>query len=107
MKSPTNISEFSISALLYYAQDHDEELANGLCRIWEGSWADDALKEDAENEIYVNPDRVRWIEHHSENFTLNAPHILDPSPQRTPFLLQAGTSPFVNPYLAYAFMNVF
>ncbi|CAH0046180.1 unnamed protein product [Clonostachys solani] len=87
--------------LSYIEHDKRYEIADEylkvLYKIWEGSWADDALKEDAENEIYVNPERVRWIEHNSENFNLNAPHILDPSPQRTPFLLQAGTSPFVNP----------
>ena len=64
-------------------------------RIWEGSWADDALKEDAENEVYADFDRIRWIKHDSPNFHVDAPHILDPSPQRTPFLLQAGTSPYV------------
>jgi alkanesulfonate monooxygenase SsuD/methylene tetrahydromethanopterin reductase-like flavin-dependent oxidoreductase (luciferase family) len=63
-----------------------------LYKIWEGSWADDALKEDAKNEVYVDFDRVRWIRHETERFKINAPHILDPSPQRTPFLFQAGTS---------------
>ncbi|KAH7094291.1 putative dibenzothiophene desulfurization enzyme A [Paraphoma chrysanthemicola] len=63
-----------------------------LYKIWEGSWADDALKEDAEIEEYVDFDRVRWIKHETDRFKINAPHILDPSPQRTPFLFQAGTS---------------
>jgi alkanesulfonate monooxygenase SsuD/methylene tetrahydromethanopterin reductase-like flavin-dependent oxidoreductase (luciferase family) len=61
-------------------------------RIWEASWADDALKEDDENEIYADFDRIRWIKHESDNYKINAPHIVDPSPQRTPFLFQAGTS---------------
>jgi alkanesulfonate monooxygenase SsuD/methylene tetrahydromethanopterin reductase-like flavin-dependent oxidoreductase (luciferase family) len=64
-----------------------------LYKIWEGSWADDALQENAEKELYTDFDRVRWIKHETENFKINAPHVLDPSPQRTPFLLQAGTSP--------------
>lgn len=63
-----------------------------LYKIWEGSWADDALKEDAEKEEYADFDRIRYIQHQTENFKINAPHILDPSPQRTPFLFQAGTS---------------
>lgn len=66
-----------------------------LYKIWESSWADDALKEYAENEVYVDFDRVRWIHHETERFKINAPHILDPSPQRIPFLFQAGTSSYV------------
>ncbi|KAH7120750.1 putative dibenzothiophene desulfurization enzyme A [Dendryphion nanum] len=63
-----------------------------LYKIWEGSWADDALKEDAENEIYADFSRIRFIKHQSEYLNISGPHILDPSPQRTPFLFQAGTS---------------
>ncbi|KAF2014039.1 putative dibenzothiophene desulfurization enzyme A [Aaosphaeria arxii CBS 175.79] len=63
-----------------------------LYKIWESSWADDALKEDAENEIYADFNRIRPIRHKSEVLDIKGPHILDPSPQRTPFLFQAGTS---------------
>jgi alkanesulfonate monooxygenase SsuD/methylene tetrahydromethanopterin reductase-like flavin-dependent oxidoreductase (luciferase family) len=63
-----------------------------LYKIWEASWADDALKEDVEEEIYADFNRIRWIQHETERYRINAPHILDPSPQRTPFLFQAGTS---------------
>ena len=41
----------------------------------------------------MNPDKVRQINHKGKYFSLNARHIVDPSPQRTPFLFQAGTSP--------------
>lgn len=64
-----------------------------LARLWEGSWADDALKEDAESGIYTDPSRIKYVHHHGEHFHVDGPHILDPSPQRTPFLFQAGTSP--------------
>ncbi|KAL5406668.1 hypothetical protein PMIN03_007641 [Paraphaeosphaeria minitans] len=63
-----------------------------LYKIWEGSWADDALKEDAENEEYTDFNRIRYVQHQTESFNIRATHILDPSPQRTPFLFQAGTS---------------
>lgn len=63
-----------------------------LYKIWESSWADDALREDADTEVYADFDRIRWIQHETERYMINAPHILDPSPQRTPFLFQAGTS---------------
>ena len=42
--------------------------------------------------MYVNPDKVRTINHHGKYFNLTTRHIVDPSPQRTPFLFQAGTS---------------
>ncbi len=61
-------------------------------RLWEGSWADDALVEDPETEIYSDYNKIRSIHHHGKYFSIDAPHILDPSPQRTPFLFQAGTS---------------
>ncbi len=62
-------------------------------RLWEGSWADDAISPDPENDSYADPDKIRTINHKGKYFTLNSRHIVDPSPQRTPFLFQAGTSP--------------
>ncbi len=62
-------------------------------RLWEGSWADDAIAPDPANDIYANPDKIRTINHHGKYFSLSTKHIVDPSPQRTPFLFQAGTSP--------------
>ena len=62
------------------------------CRLWEGSWASDALSPDPENDSYTDPSKVRQINHKGKYFTLNSRHIVDPSPQRTPFLFQAGTS---------------
>lgn len=62
-------------------------------RLWEGSWAPDALSPNPEADSYVDPDKVRTIEHKGKYFNLNTRHIVDPSPQRTPFLFQAGTSP--------------
>jgi FMN-dependent oxidoreductase (nitrilotriacetate monooxygenase family) len=62
-------------------------------RLFEGSWADDALLEDKENEIYADFKKIRTVKHEGEHFKLEGPHILDPSPQRTPFLFQAGSSP--------------
>lgn len=62
-------------------------------RLWEGSWADDALSPDPATDTYIDPDKVRTIHHHGKYFNLDSRHIVDPSPQRTPFLFQAGTSP--------------
>lgn len=61
-------------------------------RLWEGSWADDAIIKDVKNDAYADPDKIRTIHHHGKYFSLDTRHIVDPSPQRTPFLFQAGTS---------------
>lgn len=61
-------------------------------RLWEGSWADDAISPDPANDSYADPDKIRTIKHHGKYYNLDSRHIVDPSPQRTPFLFQAGTS---------------
>ncbi|KAH7392483.1 DszA family xenobiotic compound monooxygenase [Pyrenochaeta sp. MPI-SDFR-AT-0127] len=77
--------------------DHDRRYENAdeylriLYKLWEGSWADDALKEDKENRIYTDPAKIRTIKHEGE-WRVDAPFLVDPSPQRTPVLFQAGTS---------------
>lgn len=63
------------------------------CRLWESSISDSALVEDRESGVYIDPDQVRRIVHHGKYFNLESPFLVDPSPQRTPFLFQAGTSP--------------
>ncbi|KAG8166090.1 hypothetical protein KVR01_004642 [Diaporthe batatas] len=79
--------------------DHDEryrqadEYLRVLYKLWEGSWADNAIDPDPENDSYADPDRIRTIHHHGQYYNLDTRHIVDPSPQRTPFLFQAGTSP--------------
>ncbi|CAG9996781.1 unnamed protein product [Clonostachys byssicola] len=78
--------------------DHDkryddaDEYIRLLYKLWEGSWADDALKEDIESGVYTDNTKVRRIVHRGIHQT-DAPFIVDPSPQRTPVLFQAGTSP--------------
>lgn len=61
-------------------------------RLWESSWASDALSPNPETDSYVDPEKVRTINHKGKYYSLNTRHIVDPSPQRTPFLFQAGTS---------------
>ncbi|KAH8700474.1 xenobiotic compound monooxygenase, DszA family [Talaromyces proteolyticus] len=79
--------------------DHDKRYAQAdeylrvLYKLWEGSWADDAIVKDVETDTYADPDRIRTIKHAGEFYHLESRHIVDPSPQRTPLLFQAGTSP--------------
>ncbi|KAI3533309.1 dibenzothiophene desulfurization enzyme A [Colletotrichum costaricense] len=73
-----------------YAQA--EEYIKVMYKLFESSWRDDAVKLDRKSGIYTQPDLVRKIDHNGRFFTVPGPHIVQPSPQRTPLLLQAGTS---------------
>lgn len=61
--------------------------------LWEGSWEDDAVIRDKERGVFTNPDKVHTINHNGAYFKLDAVHLCEPSPQRTPVLFQAGSSP--------------
>ena len=69
-----------------------EEYMTVLYKLWEGSWREDAVVEDFSTGVYANGDLVRQINHQGKHFNVPGPHICEPSPQRTPFLFQAGTS---------------
>jgi alkanesulfonate monooxygenase len=62
-------------------------------KLWEGSWQDDAVVRDRINGIFTDPSKVHRVQHEGENYRLDAIHLSEPSPQRTPLLYQAGTSP--------------
>lgn len=63
-----------------------------MYKLFESSWRDDAVVLDKERGIFTEPDRVRQINHEGKYYKVPGPHICQPSPQRTPLLLQAGTS---------------
>ena len=67
-----------------------DEYMDVVYKLWEGSWREDAVRRDGNG--YADPRGVRRIEHQGEYFRVPGPHICEPSPQRTPFILQAGTS---------------
>jgi FMN-dependent oxidoreductase (nitrilotriacetate monooxygenase family) len=77
---------------------HDERYAiaheymDVLYKLWEGSFRDDAVLEDREYGTYIASDGVRQIHHRGKYFEVPGPHFCEPSPQRTPFLFQAGVS---------------
>jgi len=63
-----------------------------MYKLFQSSWRDDAVILDKERGIYTDPSLVRQIDHEGKFFSVPGPHIVAPSPQRTPLLLQAGTS---------------
>lgn len=81
--------------------DHDnryevaEEYMQVMYKLFESSWRDDAvIKEPNKGEfgMFSSPDRIREINHKGQFYDVPGPHICQPSPQRTPLLMQAGTS---------------
>ncbi|MFJ4393536.1 LLM class flavin-dependent oxidoreductase [Pseudomonas sp. NPDC089396] len=73
--------------------DQADEYLQVLYQLLEGSWADDAVVEDRERRVYAEPEKVRKVHHHGEFYKVEGYHLCEPSPQRTPVLFQAGSSP--------------
>jgi FMN-dependent oxidoreductase (nitrilotriacetate monooxygenase family) len=73
--------------------DVADEYMDVVYKLWESSWEDGAAVRDAARGVFVDPAKVHRVQHHGENYRLDAIHLSEPSPQRTPVLYQAGTSP--------------
>ncbi|MGX9964605.1 LLM class flavin-dependent oxidoreductase [Roseomonas sp. F4] len=72
--------------------DLADEYMQAVYALWEGSWAEDAVKRDRSSGVYTNAARVRRIRHDGPQYRIDAVHLAEPSPQRTPVLYQAGAS---------------
>lgn len=73
----------------HWAQEYMEV----VYKLWEGSWEDDAVLRDIESGFYADPLKVHKIHHRGERYRVEGPHLSEPSPQRTPVIAQAGSSP--------------
>ncbi|HKS12989.1 MAG TPA: LLM class flavin-dependent oxidoreductase [Pseudomonas sp.] len=73
--------------------DQADEYLQVLYKLLEGSWDNDAVINDRDQRVYARPDKVRKVEHQGEFYKVEGYHLCEPSPQRTPVLFQAGSSP--------------
>lgn len=73
--------------------DLADEYMEVVYKLWEQSWEDDAVVNDKERGVYADPSKVHPIEHEGRYYKVPGFHLCEPSPQRTPVLYQAGTSP--------------
>lgn len=73
--------------------DHADEYLEVLYKLWEGSWEDDAVVRDRERGVFTEPGKVHHIGHSGTHFSVPGVHLAEPSPQRTPVIYQAGSSP--------------
>lgn len=70
-----------------------EEYVRLATQYWESAWDDDALRRDAEAGVYVQRDGIHRIEFEGAYYRSSGYFGAPPSPQRTPTIFQAGTSP--------------
>lgn len=97
------VTSYSANAFRNFGYDglvpHDEryewldEYVDVLYKLWEGSWDEGALLQDRESGIHADPAKVHKIHHVGKCYKVEGPHLVAPSPQRTPLLFQAGSSP--------------
>jgi FMN-dependent oxidoreductase (nitrilotriacetate monooxygenase family) len=77
---------------------HDEryawadEYVDVTYKLWEGSWEEDALLQDRATGVHADYDKIHRINHEGPRYRVEGPHLVSPSPQRTPLLFQAGAS---------------
>ncbi|GAA4827929.1 LLM class flavin-dependent oxidoreductase [Garicola koreensis] len=72
--------------------DHADEYLDVVYKLLEGSWEDDAVVADKESGVFTDPAKVHRIDHHGEHFKTPGIGVVEPSPQRTPVIYQAGAS---------------
>ncbi|WP_458040479.1 MULTISPECIES: NtaA/DmoA family FMN-dependent monooxygenase [Bacteria] len=78
---------------------HDEryrrarEYVDLALKYWEGCWEDGAVVEDRESGMHADPAKLHRVEHEGTFYRSSGYLSVAPTPQRTPLLFQAGTSP--------------
>lgn len=70
-----------------------DDYTDVVYKLWEASWEDGAVVRDKGRQQYSDPARIHEINHVGPYYDVVGPHLSEPSPQRTPFLIQAGVSP--------------
>lgn len=90
--NPTSAANFGsvhpAHALRYERAGEFVDVVRGL---WDG-WADDAIVADCRTGLYIDPAKVRALDHAGPFFTVKGPLNIGRSPQGQPVVLQAGGS---------------
>ncbi|CAN9215972.1 unnamed protein product [Alternaria alternata] len=79
-------------------KDHNTRYARGeeyldvTYKLWEGSFDPGAIVKDHKEHVYTDSKKIHKINHVSENYSVEGPHLVEPSPQRMPVIYQAGAS---------------
>ncbi|PZU37597.1 MAG: hypothetical protein DI573_11295 [Microbacterium sp.] len=96
----TGSSQDAIALLFGHEQmrAHDDRYARAreylemVLALWEGSWEDDGVVVDRDRGVYADPSKIHRLDLSGEFYSTSGYLTVEPSPQRTPVLFQAGTS---------------
>jgi FMN-dependent oxidoreductase (nitrilotriacetate monooxygenase family) len=72
--------------------DVAEDYMQATYKLWEASWEDGAVLRDRHGRRFADASKIHRILHEGPHFKVDAIHLCEPSPQRTPVLFQAGAS---------------
>jgi long-chain alkane monooxygenase len=72
--------------------DVAEDYVQATYKLWEASWEDGAVLRDRHGRRFADAGKIHRILHEGPHFKVDAIHLCEPSPQRTPVLFQAGAS---------------
>jgi FMN-dependent oxidoreductase (nitrilotriacetate monooxygenase family) len=72
--------------------DVAEDYMQATYKLWEASWEDGAVLRDRQGRRFADASKIHRILHEGPHFRVDAIHLCEPSPQRTPVLFQAGAS---------------
>jgi FMN-dependent oxidoreductase (nitrilotriacetate monooxygenase family) len=91
---PNAARNYGLDSMIKHDERYDvaDEFLNVCYKLWEGSWEDESVIRDVLSKTYVDPAKVHKINHSGKYFTVEGPHLSEPSLQRTPVVYQAGTS---------------
>ena len=66
--------------------DVAEEYMQVVYQLWEASWEDRAVLRDRTSRQFADPARIHRVKHEGVHYKVDAIHLSEPSPQRTPVL---------------------
>jgi alkanesulfonate monooxygenase len=72
--------------------DVAEDYMQATYKLWEASWEDGSVLRDRNGRRFADAGKIHRIRHEGPHFRVDAIHLCEPSPQRTPVLFQAGAS---------------
>ncbi|MEO3760141.1 LLM class flavin-dependent oxidoreductase [Mycobacterium sp. B14F4] len=70
-----------------------KEYVDVVYKLLEGSWDEGAVVDDSARGVYIDPTKIHDIHHEGDRYRVEGFNLMEPSPQRTPVLAQAGGSP--------------
>jgi FMN-dependent oxidoreductase (nitrilotriacetate monooxygenase family) len=85
---------FGYDKIVPHDQRYDwaDEYMDVVYKLFEGSWEAGAMVADRERGVFSDHTKVHHINHVGDRYKVQGPHLVAPSPQRTPMLYQAGAS---------------